>query len=184
MDKGKCKTVIVLDTETTPIVKMGDVVDAHKMRVYDMGYIVRDKYTGEVYAERSFVCTDIFFSGRQYMDNAYYTDKLPQYYAGIATGGEWMPVSFAKFGRTIANLIKQRWMPHARTFRRAWWIHLPIYDGAISGGMPNASLALSVIVSGLQFTGTSQPRVHPAQALNTLSSTSTVIPRLPNATRH
>ena len=95
MDKGKCKTIIVLDTETTPIVKMGDVVDAHKMRVYDMGYIVRDKYTGEVYAERSFVCTDIFFSGRQYMDNAYYTDKLPQYYAGIATGGEWMPVSFA-----------------------------------------------------------------------------------------
>lgn len=52
---GKRKTVIVIDTETAPVAPMGDKVDAKRMRVYDMGYIVRDKYTGEVYAERSFV---------------------------------------------------------------------------------------------------------------------------------
>lgn len=95
MGRRKRKTVIVLDTETAPVVKMGDAVDANKMRVYDLGYIVRDKYTGEVYAERSFVCADTFFNGRGFMDAAYYADKLPQYYAGIATGGEWVPVSFA-----------------------------------------------------------------------------------------
>ena len=101
MGKGKRKTVIVLDTETAPIVKMGDVVDANKMRVYDLGYIVRDKYTGEVYAERSFVCADTFFNGRRFMDSAYYAEKLPQYYAGIATGGEWEPVSFADAYKTF-----------------------------------------------------------------------------------
>lgn len=98
---GKRKTVIVLDTETAPIVKMGDVVDAAKMRVYDLGYIVRDKYTGKVYAERSFVCADTFFNGRRFMDSAYYAEKLPQYYAGIATGGEWKPVSFADAYKTF-----------------------------------------------------------------------------------
>ena len=101
MGRSKRKTVIVLDTETAPIVKMGDAVDANKMRVYDMGYIVRDKYTGEVYAERSFVCADTFFNGRRLMDAAYYADKLPQYYAGIATGGEWLPVSFADAYKTF-----------------------------------------------------------------------------------
>ena len=97
------KTVIVLDTETAPVVKMGEggVVDANKMRVYDLGYIVRDKYTGEVYAERSFVCADTFFNGRRFMDSAYYAEKLPQYYAGIATGGEWEPVSFADAYKTF-----------------------------------------------------------------------------------
>lgn len=92
---GKC--IIVLDTETAPIVKIAPTapVDAGKMRVYDMGYIVRDKATNEVYAERSFVCADTFFNGRRFMDSAYYAEKLPQYYAGIATGGEWEPVSFA-----------------------------------------------------------------------------------------
>lgn len=92
---GKRKTVIVLDTETAPIMPMGDIVDAKRMRVYDMGYIVRDKWSGEVYAERSFVCADTFFNGREYMTSAYYAEKLPQYYAGIATGGEWEPMSFA-----------------------------------------------------------------------------------------
>lgn len=103
---GKRKTVIVIDTEATPIAPMGDVVDAKRMRVYDMGYIVRDKYSGEVYAERSFVCADTFFNGREYMNSAYYADKLPQYYAGIATGGEWDPVAFSKAFRRINNDIE------------------------------------------------------------------------------
>lgn len=98
---GKRKTVVVLDTETAPIASMGNVVDANKMRVYDLGYIVRDKYTGEVYAERSFVCADTFFNGRRFMDSAYYAAKLPQYYAGIATGGEWSPVAFADAFKTF-----------------------------------------------------------------------------------
>lgn len=101
MGKGKRKTVIVLDTETAPIVKMGDIVNANNMRVYDLGYIVRDKWGGEVYAERSFVCADTFFNGRNFMDSAYYSNKIPQYYAGIASDGEWTPTSFASALRTL-----------------------------------------------------------------------------------
>lgn len=95
------KTIVVMDTETAPIAPMGDIVDARCMRVYDMGYIVRDKATGEVYAERSFVCADMFFDGRGLLDSAYYAQKLPQYYAGIATGGGWTPVSFADAYKTF-----------------------------------------------------------------------------------
>lgn len=103
MGKDKRKAIIVLDTETAPVAPMGDIVDAKRMRVYDMGYIVRDKRSGEVYAERSFVCADTFFNGREFMTSAYYADKLPQYYAGIATGGEWEPVAFAKAVRTLID---------------------------------------------------------------------------------
>ena len=121
---GKRKTVIVIDTETAPIAPMGDKVDAKRMRVYDMGYIVRDKYTGEVYAERSFVCADTFFNGRRFMDSAYYADKLPQYYAGIATGGEWSPVAFADaykaFHADCAALgVREVWAYNARFDRDA-----------------------------------------------------------------
>jgi len=121
---GKRKTVIVIDTETAPIAPMGDKVDAKRMRVYDMGYIVRDKYTGEVYAERSFVCADTFFNGRRFMDSAYYADKLPQYYAGIATGGEWAPVAFADAYKAFhadcaAFGVREVWAYNARFDRDA-----------------------------------------------------------------
>ena len=120
----KRKTVIVLDTETAPIAPMGDTVDARKMRVYDMGYIVRDKYADEVYAERSFVCADTFFNGRRFMDSAYYAAQLPQYYAGIATGGEWMPVSFAdafkQFNEDCSTFgVSEIWAYNARFDRDA-----------------------------------------------------------------
>ena len=108
MGKRKRKAVLIFDSETAPIAPMGDVVDAKRMRVYDMGYIVRDKYSGEVYAERSFVCADTFFNGRDYMTSAYYADKLPQYYAGIATGGEWKPVAFASAVRCMIDDV-QTW---------------------------------------------------------------------------
>lgn len=116
---GKRKAVIVLDTETAPIMPMGDIVDAKRMRVYDMGYIVRDKHSGEVYAERSFVCADTFFNGRDFMTSAYYADKLPQYYAGIATGGEWTPVAFAKALRSLISDVdtwgvREIWAYNAR----------------------------------------------------------------------
>ena len=102
---NKRKAVIIFDSETAPIVPLGNIVDAKHMRVYDMGYIVRNKWSGEVYAERSFVCADTFFNGRDFMNSAYYAKKLPQYYAGIATGGEWEPVAFASAVRTLIDDI-------------------------------------------------------------------------------
>lgn len=91
---GKRKRIIVLDTEATPIVPIGDKVDPRKMRVYDVGYIVKDKKTPTVYVERSFVCGDIMFDPRDYMRSAYYADKLPKYRASYNDGGEWAIHSF------------------------------------------------------------------------------------------
>lgn len=91
---GKRKRIIVIDTEATPIVPMGDKVDPQKMRVYDVGYIIKDKRTPHVYAERSFVCGDIMFDPRDYMKSAYYAEKLPQYRMNYHDGGEWSIQSF------------------------------------------------------------------------------------------
>lgn len=91
---GQRKHIIVIDTEATPVVPMGDKVDPRKMRVYDVGYIVKDKLTPTVYAERSFVCGDIMFDPRDYMRSAYYAEKLPQYRASYNDGGEWSINSF------------------------------------------------------------------------------------------
>lgn len=91
---GKRKKIIVLDTEATPVVPMGVKVDPRKMRVYDVGYIIKDKKTPTVYAERSFVCGDIMFDPRDYMRSAYYADKLPKYRAAYNDGGEWAIHSF------------------------------------------------------------------------------------------
>lgn len=91
---SKKKIVAVIDTETCPVAPMVEgEVDPYKMRTYDIGYIIGEK-RGEVLCERSFVVADWFFSPKHFMNSAYYAEKLPQYYAGIATGGEWMPVSF------------------------------------------------------------------------------------------
>lgn len=126
MGNGKRKTVIILDTETAPVVKMRptEPVDAKKMRVYDLGYIVRDKYSGEIYTERSFVCADTFFNGREFMTSAYYAEKLPQYFAGIATGGEWKPMSFADAFKCFHEDVKtwgvsEVWAYNARFDRDA-----------------------------------------------------------------
>lgn len=98
---AKRKIVAVLDTETCPIVPMGDEVDPRKMRVYDLGYIIGGKRSGEVLCERSFVIADWFFNARDFMNSAYYANKLPQYRAGYATGGEWSIVSMREAWETF-----------------------------------------------------------------------------------
>ena len=98
---GKKKIIAVLDTEATPIVPMGDDVDPLKMRVYDVGYIIKDKRSPHVYAERSFVCGDVMFDPRDYMRSAYYADKLPKYRAAYNDGGEWAIHSFRDVYQTF-----------------------------------------------------------------------------------
>lgn len=86
---GKRKKILVIDTEATPIVPMGNKVDPLKMRVYDVGYIIKDKKTPTVYVERSFVVGEYMFAGQDYMASAYYGEKLPQYRHNYQDGGEW-----------------------------------------------------------------------------------------------
>lgn len=104
---GKRKKIIVLDTEATPIVPMGDKVDPRKMRVYDVGYIVKDKKTPTVHVERSFVCGDIMFDPRDYMRSAYYANKLPQYRAAYNDGGEWAIHSFRDVYKAFKDDCKE-----------------------------------------------------------------------------
>lgn len=111
--------VVVIDTEATPIVPMSDKVDARKMRVYDVGYIVRDKRSGEVLTSKSFLVTNWYYDGRHYMDSAYYAEKLPQYNAGIATGGEWTPADLLTVWKSFSNdcktyNVREVWAYNAR----------------------------------------------------------------------
>ena len=69
----KKKIIMVADVETT---KLG--------YVYDLGYLIADKY-GNVLAERSFVIEDIF-KNEELMKDAYYYSKHPQYIRDILDG--------------------------------------------------------------------------------------------------
>lgn len=69
----KKKIIMVADVETT---KLG--------YVYDLGYLIADKY-GNVLAERSFVIEDIF-KNEKLMKDAYYYSKHPQYIRDILDG--------------------------------------------------------------------------------------------------
>lgn len=105
---GKRKVIAVLDSETCPIVPMGgEEVDPRKMRVYDVGFIIKDKRTPHVYAERSYLVTDWYYSARHYMESAYYAAKLPQYRAGCATGGEWVPMPLCDVWAAFTELCKE-----------------------------------------------------------------------------
>lgn len=89
---SKKKIVAIIDTETCPVAPMAkDEVDPHKMRVYDIGWIIGEK-RGNVLVERSFVIADWFFHPRGYMKSAYYANKLPQYRDGY-NDKEWTIVS-------------------------------------------------------------------------------------------
>ena len=113
--------IIILDTEGTNKVlpKNGNI--AETALVYDIGWIVADKKTGEVLDRFSFVNTDIFYR-TSLMDNAYYRGKLPQYYEGL--GKLWTPLNFLSIKKTFANCcreynIKQIWAYNARYDRTA-----------------------------------------------------------------
>ena len=67
---------IVIDTETTN--SLDDPL------CYDVGFAVVDA-EGTVYEKHSYVVADIFLD-KELMSYAYFADKIPQYFAGIATG--------------------------------------------------------------------------------------------------
>lgn len=83
---------IVLDTETADTVKHSDN-NAHPETslVYDFGYIVCSS-KGEELARHSFAISETF-ANVNLMNNAYYAEKLPQYYAGMRNGS-WQTVSW------------------------------------------------------------------------------------------
>lgn len=68
---------IVLDTETA-----NSIDDP---MCYDIGFAVIDE-TGKVYESHSYVIADIFLDEKKMMKEAYFADKIPQYWEDIKNG--------------------------------------------------------------------------------------------------
>lgn len=68
---------IVLDTETA-----NSIDDP---MCYDVGFAVIDE-TGKVYESHSYVIADIFLDEKKMMKEAYFADKIPQYWEDIKNG--------------------------------------------------------------------------------------------------
>lgn len=83
------RNFIVLDTEGVDTIKRSasDGVHPETSLFYDFGYIVVNGKTFDILERHSFVNSDVFFD-TSLMASAYYAEKLPQYYNGLAK--EWM----------------------------------------------------------------------------------------------
>ena len=88
--------VIVIDTETTNSLE--------EPIVYDIGFSIVDKESGEIEDMRSYVVADIFLD-KSLMDNAYFKDKIPQYWEEIKSGKRVL-TSWYKIAREFRNLVK------------------------------------------------------------------------------
>ena len=69
--------IIVIDTETA------NTID--DPFCYDVGFAVIDR-TGKVYETHSYVIADIFLDEKEMMKEAYFADKIPQYWEDIKNG--------------------------------------------------------------------------------------------------
>lgn len=92
--------MLVIDTET-----LGNAKSKKTLRVYDFGYIVRDRQ-GVIYEAGSFVVTDVFYQLAFEMQSAYYADKLPQYRQGVAHLGQWEPISFLQLKDLMTDVVR------------------------------------------------------------------------------
>lgn len=77
---------IVIDTETCPVDRDCQAILPSNMWVYDCGFAVINKRTGEVFETWSFVNADIFLNEKDLMKSAYYANKIPNYWKDIKNG--------------------------------------------------------------------------------------------------
>ena len=90
------KKYIILDTETTN--------DIDCPLVYDFGFSVIDE-NGKAYASYSFVNADIFCDDEM-MANAYFAEKIPQYWEDIKSGNRILK-SFRSIERTFRRVCHE-----------------------------------------------------------------------------
>lgn len=104
MGTRKGSAYIVFDTETAPDngPQAGGPKAEHSL-VYDFGYVVWSS-KGKKLAEHSYVITDTF-SDVSVMKNAYYANKLPQYWEGIRNG-LWEPVTLLEARKQFVKDVK------------------------------------------------------------------------------
>jgi hypothetical protein len=104
IDKRK-KYMLVIDTETCPLDRELEKVDARNMWVYDVGFAVVDK-KGTVYETKSFVNADIFLDEKELMKSSYYANKIPNYWKDIKSGKRTL-TSFYKIRKSVADTIEK-----------------------------------------------------------------------------
>lgn len=88
---------LVLDVETCG--------DLDSPLVYDLGFAVCDRQ-GKIYERHSLVIKDIFYNENEKMNSAYYANKLPQYFKGIADG-VWEVCSMAGARVLVQHTIRK-----------------------------------------------------------------------------
>lgn len=82
LNDKRVKKVLVIDTETTPLVK-SEGFNRNQV-VFDIGFIVADK-KGNKFIKRSYLVDEIF-TNTEIMQNAYYWEKYPNYLRGLGKG--------------------------------------------------------------------------------------------------
>lgn len=97
--------LMVLDSETCNILKLDKVTPGNNL-TYDIGYSVVEPATGAVIAEKSYIVREIFFGEHERMASCYYAEKLPRYYADIATGSREIK-GFCEILMDIINTARQ-----------------------------------------------------------------------------
>ena len=73
--------------------------------VYDIGFTVHDR-KGNIYEKFSYLVREIFFGGPRLMKSAYYADKIPMYYEGLAKG-DFIAESFWKIRKKMLSVMKE-----------------------------------------------------------------------------
>lgn len=85
IDRRK-KYIMVLDTETAnTLIDENGKLDLSNAFVYDIGWQMTDK-KGVVYESKSYVVKEIFEKEKVLMEQAYFSDKIPQYIEDIKNG--------------------------------------------------------------------------------------------------
>ena len=97
--------ILVVDTETANTIQDENNLDMSNVLVYDCGWQVVDTH-GKVYAEASFVNSDVFVKERELMQSAYYADKIPQYMEDLRTGRRKMATTF-EIRRAMLNDMRR-----------------------------------------------------------------------------
>lgn len=74
--------------------------------VYDLGFAVVERATGRIIESHSLIIHEVFFGMSDLMQSAYYANKMPTYYKGIASG-EFRVVRFFTAWKMIRDLIRK-----------------------------------------------------------------------------
>ena len=96
MDKRK-KYFLVVDVETAN--------DVLQPLVYDVGFLVGDRQ-GNIYGQYSFAVSEMFDHYKPLLDNAYYAEKLPQYFVEMEKG-ERIKTSLFSIRKVMIDIMRK-----------------------------------------------------------------------------